>query len=76
MSKVASVVYMISVSFISEMFLLFSFFALVNTYKKINGNVPELIAIYYTSRMLKHLESLHLEGKVLVSSLQEVAIAA
>lgn len=36
-----------------------------NTYKKIMGNVPELIAIYYTSRMLRHLESLHEEGKVL-----------
>ena len=36
-----------------------------NTYKKIMGNVPELIAIYYTSRMLRHLESLHNEGKVL-----------
>jgi len=37
----------------------------VNTYKKIMGNVPELVAIYYTSRMLKHLESLHQDGKVL-----------
>jgi checkpoint serine/threonine-protein kinase len=36
-----------------------------NTYKKIMGNVPELIAIYYTSRMLRHLESLHEDGKVL-----------
>ncbi len=36
-----------------------------NTYKKIMGNVPELIAIYYTSRMLRHLESLHEEGRVL-----------
>jgi hypothetical protein len=40
----------------------------VNTYKKITGNVPELLAIYYTSRMLKHLELLHRYGKVLVSS--------
>ena len=39
----------------------------VNTYKKTIGNVPELVAIYYTSRMLKHLESLHQRGKVLVS---------
>ena len=37
----------------------------VNTYKKLTGNVPELVAIYYTSRMLKHLESLHQDGKVL-----------
>ena len=37
----------------------------VNTFKAKIGNVPELIAIYYTSRMLKHLESLHLDGKVL-----------
>ena len=41
----------------------------VNTYKKIMGNVPELVAIYYTSRMLRHLESLHQDGKVLVSPL-------
>lgn len=39
----------------------------VNTYKKITGNVPEQIAIYYTSRMLKHIEMLHRCGKVLVS---------
>ena len=39
----------------------------VNTYKKLTGNVPELIAIYYTSRMLEHLESLHQNGRVLVS---------
>ena len=38
---------------------------LANTYKKIMGNVPELIAIYYTSRMLKHLKALHEDGKVL-----------
>ena len=36
-----------------------------NTYKNIMGNVPEMIAIYYTSRMLRHLESLHEDGKVL-----------
>jgi hypothetical protein len=39
----------------------------VNTYKKLTGNVPELIVIYYTSRMLQHLESLHQNGRVLVS---------
>ena len=39
----------------------------VNTYRKVVGNVPELVAIYYTSRMLKHLESLHQDGQVLVS---------
>ncbi len=43
----------------------------VNTYKKITGNVPELLAMYYTSRMLKHLELLHQYGKVLVSSCVE-----
>ncbi|KAL9190856.1 hypothetical protein ACHAXT_000562 [Thalassiosira profunda] len=37
----------------------------VNTCKKAVGNVPELVAIYYTSRMLKHLESLHQDGQVL-----------
>jgi hypothetical protein len=47
----------------------------VNTYKKLTGNVPELIAIYYTSRMLEHLESLHQNGRVLVSLfLTEVSI--
>ena len=40
----------------------------VNTYKKITGNVPELLAMYYTSRMLRHLDLLHQYGKVLVSS--------
>ena len=44
----------------------------VNTYKKIMGNVPELVAIYYTSRMLRHLESLHQDGKVLVSPLDSL----
>ena len=39
----------------------------VNTYKKMTGNVPEIIAIYFTSRMLKHIEALHQDGKVLVS---------
>jgi hypothetical protein len=39
----------------------------VNTYKKIMGNVPELVSMYYTSRMLKHLETLHQNGRVLVS---------
>ena len=39
-----------------------------NTYKKIMGNVPELIAIYYTSRMLRHLDVLHTDGNILVSS--------
>ena len=31
------------------------------------GNIPELIAIHYTHRMLCHLETLHLTGKFLVS---------
>jgi hypothetical protein len=46
----------------------------VNTYKKIMGNVPELIAIYYTSRMLKHLETLHQNGRVLVSSFTAILL--
>lgn len=37
---------------------------IVNTHK---GSVPELLAIHYTSRMLKHIETLHLKAKVLVS---------
>jgi hypothetical protein len=32
-----------------------------------NRSVPELLAIYYTSRMLKCLEQLHLTAKILVS---------
>jgi hypothetical protein len=31
------------------------------------GTVPELLAIYYTSRMIAHLETLHLECDILVS---------
>eukprot|EP00804_Cyclotella_cryptica_P024138 CCRYP_015577-RA/>CCRYP_015577-RA protein AED:0.13 eAED:0.13 QI:0/1/0.66/1/1/1/3/321/1383 len=37
----------------------------VNTYNKSIGNVPEMVAIYYTSRMLRHLECLHRDGKIL-----------
>ncbi|KAL7485402.1 hypothetical protein ACHAW6_010996 [Cyclotella cf. meneghiniana] len=37
----------------------------VNTYNKSIGSVPEMVAIYYTSRMLRHLECLHREGKML-----------
>ena len=40
---------------------------IVNTYNKSIGNVPELIALYYTARMLRHMESLHRDGKILVS---------
>jgi hypothetical protein len=40
---------------------------LVNVYKvKLGESVPELIALHYTSRMLKHLETLHWHGKILV----------
>ena len=39
----------------------------VNTCKKSIGNVPEILAIYYTTRMVKHLECLHRDGKILVS---------
>jgi hypothetical protein len=34
-----------------------------------NRSVPELLAIYYTSRMLKCLEQLHLKAKILVSGI-------
>ena len=37
---------------------------IVNAHK---GAVPELLAIHYTSRMLKHLETLHFTAKFLVS---------
>lgn len=41
---------------------------LVNVYKtKLGEPVPEIIALHYTSRMLKHLELLHWHGKILVS---------
>lgn len=36
----------------------------VNAY---NCSVPELLVVHYTARMLKHIESLHLSAKVLVS---------
>ena len=39
----------------------------VNTCKKSIGSVPEMLAIYYTARMMKHLECLHRDGNVLVS---------
>jgi hypothetical protein len=40
---------------------------LVNLYQvKLGEPIPELIALYYTSRMLKHLETLHRDGKILV----------
>mmetsp|Transcript_39939 Transcript_39939/g.45452 ORF Transcript_39939/g.45452 Transcript_39939/m.45452 type:complete len:424 (+) Transcript_39939:1422-2693(+) len=29
------------------------------------GSVPELVALHYTSRMLKHIETLHWKGKIL-----------
>jgi hypothetical protein len=42
---------------------------LVNIYQtKIGGSVPELLALHYTSRMLRIVEFLHWHGKVLVSS--------
>ena len=37
---------------------------IINAHKR---SVPELLAIHYTSRMLKHMETLHLTAKVLVS---------
>lgn len=42
---------------------------LTNVYKaKCNKPVPEILALHYTSRMLRHVELLHWHGKVLVSS--------
>jgi hypothetical protein len=39
---------------------------IVNVYKTCEGGpVPELIAIHYTARMLKHIETLHWHGKIL-----------
>ena len=43
----------------------FTLIDVVNVFNKILGKVPEPVAIYYTSRMLRHIESLHTEGKVL-----------
>ena len=41
---------------------------LSNAYKvKLGDTVPELLALHYTSRMLKHVETLHSRGRVLVS---------
>jgi hypothetical protein len=39
---------------------------LVNAYKQTGSGVPEIIALHYTSRMLKHVEQLHSQGKILV----------
>ena len=41
--------------------------ALVNAYKKLGEHTPEVVAMHYTARMLKHLELLHWHAKVLVS---------
>lgn len=39
---------------------------IVNVYKIAEGGpVPELIALHYTARMLKHVETLHWHGKIL-----------
>jgi len=38
---------------------------LIDVINLYDGKVPELIAIHYTSRMLLHLNSLHLNGKIL-----------
>lgn len=39
---------------------------IVNLYKtKLGQNVPELLAMHYTARMLSHLEMLHWHGKIL-----------
>ena len=43
----------------------FTLVDVANIFNKIIGKVPELVAIYYTSRMLEHIETLHREGKVL-----------
>lgn len=43
----------------------FTLLDVVNIFNKIIGKVPELVAIYYTSRMLEHIDTLHREGKVL-----------
>ena len=43
---------------------------LVNVYKvKLGEPVPELIALHFTSRLLKHVETLHWRGKILVRRL-------
>jgi len=42
---------------------------LANVYKlKLGEHVPEIIALHYVSRMLRHLEQLHWHGKILVST--------
>jgi len=39
---------------------------LVNVYKKVLGElVPEIVALHYVSRLLRHLEQLHWHGKIL-----------
>ena len=40
---------------------------LVNVYRvKLGEPVPELVALHFTSRLLKHVETLHCHGKILV----------
>lgn len=42
-------------------------FAVTNKFQNITNNIPELIALYYTSRMPRNLESPHQKCHVLVS---------
>lgn len=42
-------------------------FDLAQVYSKVGKEVPEVVAMHYTSRMLHHLELLHWHAKVLVS---------
>lgn len=45
----------------------FTLIDLVNLYSAHGENIPEIIAIYYTAKMLDHIEMLHWKAKVLVS---------
>jgi hypothetical protein len=48
---------------------------LTNLHQKVEGSpVPELLALYYTSRMLQHMETLHNEGRMMVRNLRNCRI--
>ena len=47
---------------------------LVNAYTLRDESVPEIVVLYYTSRMLSHIEALHWKAKVLVRQMSRLIL--
>jgi len=47
-------------------------FDLAHAYSKVGKEVPEVVTMHYTSRMLHHLELLHWRARILVSFLNQI----